>query len=176
MIEFVHPTVVINQPVTIGRGVEIREFSVIGGTPLIIRDFERVEAKYGVKIGNNVYIGPHSTIMSGVARQTVIGNQAIIGQYTDIGHDCIVGDRAMVIDTFVSGYTEIGEDTVIHARSVIRNRIKIGKNTIVGQGSNVLEDIPDNVVAYGNPCKVVGAKPNKAQAFIRKTIKKAGLI
>ena len=31
----------------------------------------------------------------------------------------------------------------------------IGKNSIIGAGSLVLSDIPDNVIAFGNPCKVV---------------------
>jgi acetyltransferase-like isoleucine patch superfamily enzyme len=37
----------------------------------------------------------------------------------------------------------------------ILNQVKIGKNTIIGSGSVVTKDIPDNVVAYGSPCKVI---------------------
>jgi acetyltransferase-like isoleucine patch superfamily enzyme len=33
--------------------------------------------------------------------------------------------------------------------------IKVGKNTIIGAGSVVTRDIPDNVVAYGSPCKII---------------------
>jgi len=38
--------------------------------------------------------------------------------------------------------------------NVIDSR-RIGKNTIIGAGSVVTKDIPDNVIAYGNPCKVI---------------------
>ncbi len=172
MTEFIHSTAIINQPAVIGKNVEIREFSVICGTPLEFKNFKREEAKFGVEIGNDVYIGPHSVIMSGVTRPTKIGNQVIIGQYTDIGHDCIIGNRTEIISTFVSGFVEIGDDTVIHAGSTIRNRIRIGKNTIIGQGSNVVKDIPDNVVAYGNPCTVISKKPEGVNLFIKNTSKK----
>jgi acetyltransferase-like isoleucine patch superfamily enzyme len=37
----------------------------------------------------------------------------------------------------------------------ILNQVKIGKNTIIGAGSVVTKDIPDNVVAYGSPCKII---------------------
>ena len=33
--------------------------------------------------------------------------------------------------------------------------VKIGKNSIIGAGSLVTKDIPDNVVAYGSPCKII---------------------
>jgi acetyltransferase-like isoleucine patch superfamily enzyme len=39
--------------------------------------------------------------------------------------------------------------------SNIIDNVKIGKNVIIGAGSLVTKDIPDNVVAYGNPCKIV---------------------
>ena len=49
----------------------------------------------------------------------------------------------------------IGENTWIGAGVVIVPGIKIGKNVIIGAGSIVTKDIPDNVVAVGNPCKVI---------------------
>ena len=39
--------------------------------------------------------------------------------------------------------------------SCVIQGINIGKNCFIGAGSVVVSDIPDNVVAYGNPCKVV---------------------
>jgi acetyltransferase-like isoleucine patch superfamily enzyme len=41
----------------------------------------------------------------------------------------------------------------------IINGVKIGNNTVIGAGSVVTKDIPDNVVAYGNPCRVI--RPNE---------------
>ena len=49
----------------------------------------------------------------------------------------------------------IGENTWIGAGVIIVPGVRIGKNTVIGAGSIVTKDIPDNVVAVGNPCRVL---------------------
>ena len=154
MEKYISPTAVLNPPYNFDENIEIREFALINGTPMTFEKRERIDANKGCIIGKNVYIGPHATIMSGLENPTKIGDSVLIGQYCNIGHDCILSDRTKLIATvLLSGFVEVGEGTTIHAGTIIRNRIKIGKNCIIGQGSNVTEDIPDETMAYGNPCK-----------------------
>ena len=49
----------------------------------------------------------------------------------------------------------VGENTWIGAGVIIVTGVRIGKNTVIGGGSVVTKDIPDNVVAVGNPCRVL---------------------
>ncbi|MBA7561971.1 hypothetical protein ES695_16675 [Candidatus Atribacteria bacterium 1244-E10-H5-B2] len=42
--------------------------------------------------------------------------------------------------------------------ATIIQRIKIGKNVTIGAGSVVIKDIPDNVIAVGNPAKIIKSK------------------
>lgn len=49
----------------------------------------------------------------------------------------------------------IGENAWICANVVIVPGVTIGKNAVIGAGSVVTRDIPDNVVAAGNPCRVL---------------------
>ncbi|WP_346780779.1 DapH/DapD/GlmU-related protein [Paenibacillus sp. PastF-2] len=49
----------------------------------------------------------------------------------------------------------IGKNCWIGAGAVILPGISIGDNTVIGAGSIVTKDIPANVVAIGNPCKVL---------------------
>ena len=49
----------------------------------------------------------------------------------------------------------IGENTWIGAGAIILPGVTIGSNTVIGAGSVVTRDIPDNVVAVGNPCRVL---------------------
>lgn len=49
----------------------------------------------------------------------------------------------------------IGENAWIGAGVVVVPGVRIGKNTVIGAGSIVTKDIPDNVVAVGNPCRVL---------------------
>lgn len=49
----------------------------------------------------------------------------------------------------------IGNNVWIGANSVIVPGVKIGNNSVIGAGSVVTKDIPDNVVAVGNPCHIL---------------------
>ena len=49
----------------------------------------------------------------------------------------------------------IGNNVWIGANSVILPGVTIGDNSVIGAGSVVTKDIPANVVAVGNPCKVM---------------------
>ena len=49
----------------------------------------------------------------------------------------------------------IGNDVWIGGNTVITPGVTIGSNVVIGSGSVVTHDIPDNVVAVGNPCRVL---------------------
>ena len=51
----------------------------------------------------------------------------------------------------------IGNNCWIGAGSIILPGVTIGDNTVIGAGSVVTKDIPANVVAVGNPCRVLRA-------------------
>ena len=50
---------------------------------------------------------------------------------------------------------EIGDNVWIGGNVVVLPGVKIGNNVVIGSGSIVTKDIPSNVVAVGNPCKVI---------------------
>lgn len=50
---------------------------------------------------------------------------------------------------------EIGDGVWICGGVTITGGVKIGSNTIIGAGSVVIKDIPDNVIAAGNPARVI---------------------
>ncbi len=49
----------------------------------------------------------------------------------------------------------IGDNVWIGGNTVVLPGITIGNNVTIGAGSVVTKDIPDNVLAYGNPCKII---------------------
>lgn len=51
----------------------------------------------------------------------------------------------------------IGENVWIGANATVLSGVTIGKNSVIGAGSVVTKDIPENVVAVGNPCRVLRA-------------------
>ena len=49
----------------------------------------------------------------------------------------------------------IGDNVWVGGNSVILPGVHIGSNTVIGAGSVVTKDIPDGVIAAGNPCRVI---------------------
>ena len=65
----------------------------------------------------------------------------------------------------------IGENVWIGANVVVLPGITIGKNTIIGAGSIVTRDIPENVIAVGNPCKVMREVSERDKEYFYKNEK-----
>lgn len=62
----------------------------------------------------------------------------------------------------------IGENAWIGAGAIILPGVTIGKNTVIGAGSVVTKDIPDNVVAVGNPCRVMREVSDRDREYFYK--------
>lgn len=118
--------------------------SIIDPTSIVAQD---------VKIGEGCFIGKGVVLNSG----TVISECAIINTGAVIEHDCQIGAFAHISPGAVlCGQVRVGNDSHVGAGSVVRQQIAIGNGALVGIGSVVVQNIPDQVKAFGNPCKVVG--------------------
>ena len=112
----------------------------------------------GLDISDTSKIGFGALINSkvSIAAQTKIGNFVSINRHVSIGHHTIISDYCSINPgTNIAGNVTIGKGTTIGMGTNILHQVNIGKNTIIGAGSLVTKDIPDNVVAYGSPCKVI---------------------
>lgn len=85
-----------------------------------------------------------------------------VGDYTMIGPNVTVATAGhpIVPELREKGYqynapVHIGRNCWIGAGVVIVPGIRIGDNVVVGAGSIVTKDLPDNVIAVGNPCRVL---------------------
>ncbi|MBQ7821632.1 MAG: sugar O-acetyltransferase [Clostridia bacterium] len=107
-----------------------------------------------VHFGKNVYANFNLTLVDDthiyVGDNTMIGPNVVIAT---AGHPILpkLRERAMQYNAPV----HIGKNCWIGAGVIIVPGITIGDNTVVGAGSIVTKDIPDNVIAVGNPCKVL---------------------
>lgn len=122
----------------------------------LICPFEKALSPYSL-ISSTACINIGSVVMPGVIIQAEvrIGKHCIINSGSVIEHECIINDFVHISpNSTICGNVTIGEGSWIGAGSIIIPGIKIGKWTIIGAGSVVIKDIPDNVKAYGNPCKI----------------------
>lgn len=105
-----------------------------------------------VEIDEGTFVGKKAVVNSG----SYIGCCTIINTGAIVEHDCKIGEFSHISSgVILCGNVNIGDDCHIGAGTTIRQQISIGNNTLIGIGSVVVKNIPDKMMAYGNPCKVV---------------------
>ena len=107
-----------------------------------------------VHLGSGVYANSNLTLVND--GNIYIGDKVMLGPNVTIATanhpiNPELRDRGLQFNKDVY----IGENTWIGAGVVIVPGVHIGSNTVIGAGSVVTKDIPDNVIAVGNPCRVI---------------------
>lgn len=91
----------------------------------------------------------------------VIGNNVVVNTGSQVNHDNVVEDHVYIASGVVlSGGVTIGSNTLLDDGVIVTLGKSVGKNSLIGAGAVVTKDIPDGVVAYGNPCKVIRENTN----------------
>ena len=109
---------------------------------------------YNIEIGENFYANVNLVVLDGA--KVCIGDNAFIapnvGIYT-AGHPLDAEQRNRGLEYAYP--VTIGNNVWIGAGVVILPGVTIGDNTVIGAGSVVTKSIPANVLAVGNPCRVI---------------------
>lgn len=136
----------------------------------IVPDFEFVNAIHpSVVIGNTTELGIGVVAMAGCIfnPKAKIGNFTFFATGAQIEHDNEIGDFASIsAGSLTGGYVKLGKFSAITLGVTVMDRIEIGENTVVGAGSLVIKPLPDNVLAYGNPAKVIRDRV-KGEKFLK---------
>ena len=113
---------------------------------------------YGCHIfaGENLYINADCTILD--CAEVHIGSDVLIATKVQIYAAYHPVEPAVrLTGKELAAPVRIGDNAWIGGGAIICPGVSIGKNTTIGAGSVVTKDIPDNVVAVGNPCRVIRA-------------------
>ena len=109
---------------------------------------------YNIEVGENFYMN-HNCVVLDCAKVT-FGDNVFIGPncsfYTPI-HTLKAEERNSGIEKALP--IKVGNNVWFGGNVVVLPNVKIGDNSVIGAGSVVTKDIPANVVAVGNPCKVI---------------------
>ena len=109
---------------------------------------------YNIEIGENFYSNHNLIILD--ANKVKFGNNVFIapncGFYT-AGHPLDYEIRNKGLE-YAKPIT-VGNNVWIGGNVIVLPGVTIGDNVIIGAGSVVTKDIPDNKIAYGNPCRII---------------------
>lgn len=143
------------------------EFVVANGEPAVrerlYRKLEKLGAKLSQVVDSSTLVSPSSAIEPGVVVAplcSISSNARLmlnssINTMSIIGHDVTIG-RHSVISSMVNmgGACSVGECSYVGMGALVKEGVNIGSNSIIGMGSVVYTDIPDGVIALGNPARV----------------------
>lgn len=113
-----------------------------------------------ISIGENTFVNTNCMFLDN--NKIIIGKNGLIGPFVQIytaSHPLKASDR-IIEDKNGSHYltsskpVTIGDNVWIGGNTVIMPGIAIGNNVTIGAGSLVTKNIPDNVLAFGNPCQI----------------------
>ena len=146
--------VVIRGPTRIGPGCRIYQFSSIGEDT---QDLKYRNEPTQLVIGERNVIRENVTIHRGTVQgrsETTIGDDNLIMAYVHIGHDCVIGNHAVLVNnSALAGHVRVGDWAVLSGYTLVHQFCQIGAHSFTGMGSAIGKDVPAFVTVSGAPAQ-----------------------
>lgn len=145
---------------TVGDDFLSNEYAVIGSNGFTMAEDEegnkfRIPTLGRVVIGSNVEVGAHDNISCGSGGDTVIESFVKLDALVHLGHDVRLQENVEITaGGIIGGFDNLGVHSYVGINAVLRNRINVGENAIIGMGSTVTKSVDANVTVAGNPARL----------------------
>lgn len=164
---------VIDGHTTMGSNCQVFSGAVIGSIPQDLK-FEN-EVTY-LQIGNDNIFREYITVNVGTeaTSKTVIGNNNLFMAYAHVAHDCVVGNECIIANCgTLAGHVTLEDKCVIGGLVAIHQFVNVGRISIIGGCSKVVQDIPPFSTCDGHPARIYGLNliGLRRNAFEREDIK-----
>jgi len=149
---------------TIGDDFYVNENTAIGVNGFTMAKDEegnvfRVPTMGKVVIGNHVEVGVLNNISCGSAGDTELHDHVKLDALVHIPHDIVIEENVEVpAGAIFGGFVHIESGVFVGVNSSVRNRVRIGKNAIIGMGAVVTKSVEPGAVVIGNPAKPMERK------------------
>lgn len=141
---------------SIGNSCEIFTGAVIGSCP---QDLKYKGENSALIIGDNNVIREYCTFNLGTSDngRTIVGNNNLFMAYSHVAHDCSVGNNCVIANNgTLAGHVSIEDKAVVGGLVAIHQFVRVGKLSIIGGCSKVVQDIPPYATCDGHPARVYG--------------------
>jgi sugar O-acyltransferase (sialic acid O-acetyltransferase NeuD family) len=109
-------------------------------------------------VDSSAHLGPGTVILARAIVQvdSCLGDHVIVNHAATVDHDCVVGDYAhLAPGVHLAGGVTVEDGVLIGINAAVIPGTRIGRDTTVGAGAAVAQDLPAYAVAVGVPAKVM---------------------
>ncbi|MFY9401970.1 MAG: acyl-ACP--UDP-N-acetylglucosamine O-acyltransferase [Candidatus Omnitrophota bacterium] len=141
---------------SIGNNCQIFTGAIVGSQP---QDLKYKGEEAFLDIGDNNIIREYCTLNPGTGEggKTTIGSNNLFMAYSHIAHDCKVGNNCVFANNAtLAGHVVVEDLTVLGGLAAIHQFVRVGKLSIIGGCSKVVQDIPPFSTCDGHPAVVYG--------------------
>ncbi len=150
--------VVIDGRTTIGKECQLFPGAVVGTVPQ--DKHHNHEDQVTLEIGDGNIIRECVTINPGTVKgggETVVGNNNLFMAYSHVAHDCVIGNNCVLANSgTLAGHVTLEDNAVIGGLSAVHQFVRLGRLSIVGGCTKVVQDIPPFSTCDGHPARVYG--------------------
>ena len=168
------PYSIVGPDVTLGDGTELQSHVHITGDTVLgknctifpfasvgsqTQDLKFKGGTPGVRIGDNTTLREYVTVNAATndGNVTVVGNGCHIMAYVHVAHDCIIGNQVIMANcATLAGHIVIEDQAIIGGLCGIHQFVRIGRMSIIGGCSKVVQDVPPFMMADGHPLAIRG--------------------
>ncbi len=138
---------------------------------------------YDCEIGENSAIGAYTELQDNVkvGNNSKVQSHSFLCAFVTVGNDVFISHGVMTINDVKPPTPDktkwkptIIKDSAAIGSNVTLMPVVIGENALIGAGAVVTKDIPPNMVAVGNPARVIGRRIEDAEKLISIGYKKEG--
>ena len=164
---------------TIGKNCQFFTGAVIGSAPQD-KKFNTSQKVY-LQIGDDNVFREYVTVNPGTGEngRTVIGDHNLLMAYAHVAHDCTLGNNCVMANNgTLAGHVTLEDNAVVGGLTAIHQFVRLGRLSITGGCSKVVQDIPPFSTCDGHPARVyslnlVGLRRAKVPVESVKVLQKA---
>lgn len=151
-----HNGVTLSGPSKIGKHNVFHSYACIGGKT---QDLKYKGEPTFLEIGDRNTFREFTTVNRGTAPEakTVIGSDNLFLTSIHIAHDCVIGNHVIFSNaTLLAGHVMVEDYAIISGVVAIHQFCRVGRNSMIGGCSKIIQDVPPFMIVDGNPAEVRG--------------------